>query len=59
MVEGDGSGVVQAFVDLVGVELEFLQADDLLLVGFEGQVDLAGQRPIFRSAQHYLHQVHQ
>lgn len=34
---------MEGLVDLVGVEFETLQVDDLLLVGLEGQVDLAGQ----------------
>lgn len=50
-------GLLQRLVDLVGVELEALKVDDLVLVGLEGEVDLAGQRAVHVVAQHYPQQV--
>jgi hypothetical protein len=43
---------LKCFVDFVGVELEALEIDDLLLVGLEGEVDLAGQGAVGVVAQH-------
>lgn len=50
---------MQTLVYAVCVELEWLKTDNLLLVGFESQVDLAGQWSIILPTQHYLQQIYQ